>query len=203
MKTATPVLPPVAPSPPLSPIPNIQEPQVNHSDDPVQPYNHDVRRGPHLNVQNDVHHQPTHGQSDDRDQVPQVLQQDQGDARVHVPLAPHPTNRRNIPPHLRERWILAKDPSSPPIQYSAPIQYLPPVQYSPYSPTSPVQVQPTISPIFPTPIQPDPLAPFHGYTPYQQYQTSPYSMYMNTFPQTYSSYSTNQSQVSSEGRGLR
>ena len=96
--------------------------------------------------------------------------------RDEVPEAPRPKQVRKLPQHLRERWILATDLQQ---------QSLPTPTLSPNSP-----VQPMISPIFPTPIQPA-MAPFPGYPFYYPYQTSPYSPHMNVFPQTYSSYSTN------------
>ena len=131
------------------------------------------------NHEDQIHHD---GASSDRDEQGDLnvdVQEVPLPPRDEVPEVPQPKQVRKLPLHLRERWILAKD-----LQQQSPPT---PIQNVTLSPNSPVQ--PIISPIFPTPIQPT-LAPFPGY-PFYQYQTSPYSPYMNVFPQIYSSYSTN------------
>ena len=113
----------------------------------------------------------------------------------HLPQVPQPIRERKLPPHLRERWILAKDlqqpaPNLPTQNQLSPVQYVLQPVLSPV--TQPIQ---PINHFFPPPIQqPEQaaLSSFQSY-PFVRYLPSPYLPYTNLYPQNYSSYSTNQS----------
>ena len=124
-------------------------------------------------------------------------QSDQG-----APQSNQASRPRNLPPHLRERWIVSKDPPKPtmmpPAQYTmSPAQYtMSPVQYNPMMyPTQYVYngqtglVQPLVNNISPITIQ----SYFPSYPNYQQYQPNTGASYSNTLPQTYSGHSTSPS----------